>query len=144
MSCTVVDLYFYEELSRIAGHETGSQWLLSQTIKLSRATSRMSLSSTGCTSTPCRTPDHSAPASPRGQQMWTEAMVPAGHRNRIVSTNPPSCHKSFFLNIPTEGLDSPLEQVMRGNAFNLSPNSFKSDSSKIGLIFTDAAHSVLD
>jgi hypothetical protein len=135
MSPNIVDIFFYEELSQVAGHEAGSQWLLSQTTKLGR--SKMS---TGCSTTPCRTPDESAPTSPRGQQMCVEATSPAGHRGKNNSSQ-----KSFSSSFQMEGVDSSLNQMIKSAASNLSPSSsFKTDSPMIGLIFTDAAHFVLD
>jgi hypothetical protein len=143
----IVDLYFYEELSRIAGHETGSQWLLSQCTRLERSSSRKSMTSTGCSSTPCRTPGQSAPASPRAQHLCMETKVPAVHSERHNLSNPESSHRSVSSTSITrlEGVDSSMDQVLRHAWSRLSPScSFKSDSSLIGLIFTDAAHSVLE
>mmetsp|Transcript_27688 Transcript_27688/g.57623 ORF Transcript_27688/g.57623 Transcript_27688/m.57623 type:complete len:139 (-) Transcript_27688:28-444(-) len=138
MTPKIVDIFFYEELSRVAGHESGSQWLLSQTTKL--GCSKMSLTSTGCTSTPCRTPDQSAPTSPRGQLMCVEIISPAGHRGKVNS-----CQKSFSPSRQIAGVDSSMNQMIKCATSNLSAcSSLKNDSSMIGLIFTDAAHSVLE
>ncbi len=138
----IVDLFFYEELSRLAGHETGSQWLLSQCTRLERSSSRKSMTSTGCSTTPCRTPDHSAPASPRSQQLCIEIKAPAGHRERPIFSHHESSHTPVSS---ITRLDSSTDQVMKHAASRSSPSSsFKSDSTLIGLIFTDAAHSVLD
>ncbi len=138
MSLKVVDIFFYEELSRIAGHEKGSQWLLAQTNKLGRT--RMSIASTGCSSTPCRTPVHSAPSSPLSQQMYVEAMASTGNRGSLYSLLKP-CTSSMQI----DSVDLPLHQIIKCASLNLRPSSsFKSDPSMIGLIFTDAAHSVLE
>ncbi len=140
MPLNVVDLFFYEELSRVAGHETGSQWLLLQCTKLGR--SRMSTSSTGCSSTTSRTPDQSAPASPRGQQLCIEAKGSPGHRERLTTTNNESNHTENSSTLRSRDVDSTIDEATKSR---LSPSSsIKSDSSMIGLIFTDAAHSVLD
>jgi hypothetical protein len=147
MPVGIVDLFFYEELSRVAGHETGSQWLLSKCTK--PGCSRRGTSSTGGSSTPSlsRTPDQSAPASPRGQhQLCIESKAPAGHRVGFFSSNHESSHTSSFSSIMRLGdVDLTTVQATMLAASKLSPSSsFKSDSSMIGLIFTDAAHSVLD
>jgi hypothetical protein len=145
MPSKIVDLYFYEELSRLAGHEASALWLLSQCSKrLERSSSRKSTASTGCSSTSSRTPDQSAPASPRGQSSCTEAKAPTGYRERSVSSISESCHKSLSM-MQSEVVDSPMDEAMKCIASRSSPSSsFKSDSSIIGLLFTDAAHTVLD
>ncbi len=140
MQPKIAELFFYEELSRIAGHETSSQWLLKQCTGLERSSSRKRQASSG-SSTPCRTPVESAPASPRVQHQYNEAKKPAVHRESTISSSSGSSSTMRF------DVDSstPMDQAMKRAAARLSPSAtFKSDSSMIGLIFTDAAHTVLD
>ena len=54
----VSDLFFYDELSRIAGVEAGHNWFCTQMAARSKGT-------TLTPSTPCKSPYSSAPASPR-------------------------------------------------------------------------------
>ena len=54
----ISDLFFYDELSRIAGVESGHNWFCTQMAARSKGT-------TLTPSTPCKSPYSSAPASPR-------------------------------------------------------------------------------
>ena len=139
---SIVDLYFYEELSSVAGNEIGSQWL-KKTVgnslrrrksgfarfgssfgRLDRGSSLSSLSESSC------------PSSPRSCASTTESPM----CNDKPSSGSSSFSKTNFSN------DSYDQAEEFRNAFS-SPSHFSSEqtgASTEGLIFTDAAHMVLD
>jgi hypothetical protein len=150
---SIVDLYFYEELSSVAGNEIGSQWL-KKTVgnslrrrksgfarfgssfgRLSRGSSLSSLSESSC------------PSSPRSCASTTESPMfndkpssgSAAPEDEVFAITS-SCSKTNFSN------DSYDQAEEFRNAFS-SPSHFSSEqtgASTEGLIFTDAAHMVLD
>jgi hypothetical protein len=151
MPISIVDLYFYEELCRVAGHETGSRWLLALHTKQRRL--KRSTSGTSCFSSTCRPPDRtyqSAPASPRIQPSCLDGKVSARCHGRPLSAGINLCNGSFSANIRSStdpfGAESNFLEIALKNPApsQISPPLLLPDSPKMGLIFTDAAHSVLD
>ena len=142
MPLKIVDRYFYEELSRVVGHEASSQWLLSQNSFRSRH--RSSYSSTGCSNTPCRTPERSSPPSPQLSTPagFSDVAVP-GLGNVKVSSSVSHDVNAKFSSSPIYPLSSSEAFVAASKLRSISDLS-QSDTSRIGLIFTDAAHSILD
>jgi hypothetical protein len=157
MPISIVDLYFYEELCRVAGHETGSQWLLEQHNKQRR----LKRTASGITGISCPSPLYrtseitfrSAPASPRSQRASLDGASMAGHHGRTLAFGIDLCTESYSSNIKSFTDSFPLQRTGR-NSLDLALNNavpshsppplIKPDSPMMGLVFTDAAHSVLD
>jgi hypothetical protein len=147
MSLNIADIFFYEELSRIVDHETGSQWLLSRSAKKCK----ISVTRDSTLSTPCRTPGQSAPASPRSESCMDDE-IPSGYHatNTTPCINP--CSASFSSSLLSMDVFSlartestSLDLALKNAALNLGTRSvLKPDPSILGLMFTDAAHHVLD
>jgi hypothetical protein len=143
---SVVDLFFYEELSRVAGQETGSQWLRTTVRHVSKKRKMMSGQ---------RSPDFSRPSSPRS---WASSVdsntnMDKGCAGTAVSGTPSSessivpprkLHLDFLPNLHDQ-LSQDVDMFKA--ACRSSPKQHAlttSSESRIGLIFTDAAHTVLD
>jgi hypothetical protein len=143
MPLNVADRFFYEELAQFVGHEASSQWLLSQNSVRSRH--RSSLTSTGSSASPCRTPNRSMPASP---PFHSSADLGDGCGNsRHLCPARDLANTSSVLPALDLSSQQPFEastaEAILKNSSRLSA-SLAADSSKLGLIYTDAAHSVLD
>jgi hypothetical protein len=168
MKSNNADLYFFEELNRTVGREESFQWLMSETSK-SNSPSR-SPQRSPCRS-PCRTPHVSPPNSPRSRSA-PELMAPPPRkyiapeggsvrrsRNsariepiqlpeidaqaecRSSSTSPSVACLASPLNELTRSLST--VQLQRLACIPVGTGD-TSGGEKIGLLFTDAAHSVLD
>jgi hypothetical protein len=149
---SVVHLYFYEELSSIAGNEAASQWL-KDALRDSLLKRRSAIAGFGSSfgrlsrgSSLGRQSEASCPSSPRSCASTTESPLfndkpssgSAAPRDDVFDKSS-SCAKTHVIN------DSYDQEEFR-NAFP-SPSYFSSEQteeSTEGLIFTDAAHMVLD
>jgi hypothetical protein len=148
----IVDQFFYEELCRVAGHEAGSQWLLSCRTK--QRSLKRSISDISCSSNDCNEHERTfrrAPASPRSQPPWIDGPTTVYYGKSLhagidlcsgsYSANNRSFADSFSLP-RTESIS--LERVLKNIASHSPPPLINSKFQTMGLIFTDAAHTVLD
>ena len=136
---SIVDLYFFEELSSTAGHEIGTQWLkkiVANSLKrrksaVGRSFSRLTNGSSG------KTPDTSTPSSPRS---WTSAADATTQFDKYsaASGNIPLEQSTVLF---THWPDETFKTANQGS--KLYPTTH-ADISKEGLVFTDAAHTVID
>lgn len=126
-----VDFYFFEELHRTVGQKESFNWLLSQTSSsLSDSPARSPRFSSARSA--CRSPcSGSQPNSPRGRP-----------ENLIVAAKEP---------VSTPRHDAGQSKLLSWSSFSeLDLQSLKVSEdhatcgSKLGLLFTDAAHSILD
>jgi hypothetical protein len=169
MKSNNADLYFYEELNRTVGREQSFQWLISETAKTSSPA--RSPQRSPCRS-PCRTPQVSPPSSPRSRAT-VEVMAPPPRKYVVpegggvrrsrhsvekiepaqapqIDTEDASSNSSASPSLGS--LASPLNelshslsslQLQRLASFPVGAGE-ESRGEKLGLLFTDAAHSVLD
>ena len=167
MKSSNADLYFFEELNRTVGREESVQWLISETAKSAsppRSPSRSPARS------PCRTPQVSPPGSPRSRST-VELMAPprkyvVPEGGSVRRSRPSAIVEPIQLpQIDTQGgsrssstspslatLANPLHelshslssaQLQRLACLPIGTGD-EARGEKIGLLFTDAAHSVLD
>jgi hypothetical protein len=157
MKSNNADLFFFEELNRTVGREQSFQWLLSQATKsVNNSPTRSPARS------PCRSPHVSPPSSPRGRPV--EAANPPPRKYVVPEGGGIRRSKNSFCRNDTsmstmvdEELrstsSSPNSPCLSANDFSHSfngldlkrlPVSCGAGDGKLGLLFTDAAHSVLD
>lgn len=166
MKSNNADLFFFEELHRTVGREESFQWLLSQTTKSTSSPTRSPTRSPN--RSPCRTPQVSPPSSPRARP--SDVVSPPPRKYVVPEGGGIRRNRSSFcrseMTMPTlvdeetqrSSSSSPSEPCVALSDFN---NSFKgldvqrlvsmptcggdvSRAGNLGLLFTDAAHSILD
>ncbi len=167
MKSSNADLYFFEELNRTVGREQSFQWLIAETAK---STSPPRSPSRSPARSPCRTPQVSPPSSPRSRST-VELMAPPPRKyvvpdgGSVRRSRPSAIVESIQLpQIDTQGgsrssstspsltLANPLHELshslssaqMQRLASLPIGTGDEARGDKIGLLFTDAAHSVLD
>ena len=143
---SVVELYFYEELSKLAGKQIASQWLRSV---LSHSVRSKKLSIV-FSSKFCGTPESSNPSTPRSAVSSTETTMPQDRTaSREVIYKCTELSQSEFP-VPSRSASHELSASNDTlKSANTSPrlelgSSKTLDGDNFGLIFTDAAHAVLD
>ena len=135
----VSDAYFYHELSRTCGSDIAYLWIHAQ---LSAKSSKGSTCSANCT--PNRSPMNSAPTTPRGRsaglfppthrsvQIKQEGLCNAKDSNDTTGESSADIYKAEY-------------QITAVSNTHLDPAAAaKSNGNNIGLLYTDAAHTVLD
>ena len=140
---SIVDLFFYEELSSIAGHDVGTQWL-KNTSGDGAKHGKSSLRNTGKS----RSPHTSSWTLDRDEKLQNENVLSsvAKCRESLQLKSSIRLPKIHVDSLPNLYVQSYLPQDLI-KAANLSPklkNPTNTDDSKLGLMFTDAAHTVLD
>ena len=146
MALNIADFFFCEELSRTVDHQTGLQWLLS------RSTNQCSPGASSVFKS--ESSNQSADTSPNSQQSYMKSVVSAGQHSRHISSCAESCTSSFCSSLSsmdrfslerTESASVDLDLALKGEVPYLhATQSMKPDPSMMGLLFTDAAHHVLD
>jgi hypothetical protein len=144
---SAVDLYFFEELTRVAGHDVGLRWMQN----VSRHASKQRKSSSGHRNSLIDvTSRHPATStSEANTHLCNEKSAHSASNSADLSP------RKFFAIDPKLHLDSlpaiqpvdcwPSEMFSAANAsqkFNIATRSV--DDPSLGLIFTDAAHTILD
>jgi hypothetical protein len=144
---SVADQFFYEELSKIVGPETSKIWWSS----ISRGVGKIQTSSrTSTTSTPCRSPRSCASPTPQGSVSPNPRIF---HQNVLYHGSDSSCRwvKPTFSNsgpLKTVGF-SRSDKLLVGThcesgSDQCNPNEVDiGKNERLGLLFTDAAHSVI-
>jgi hypothetical protein len=142
---SVVNTFFYEELTRVAGREVGSQWL-SQTSghnQKKRKSSSSSFSSAG------KTADSSSPVSPSISSCCADPIhscsstLVSGECSDPGVTQAPKIHLDLLPNLHTKS-SWPEEMFMTTDSVTKLHSNGNHDEDTMGLIYTDAAHTVLD
>ena len=153
--CRIVDLYFFEELSDCLGEEIGYRWLVDQSRK-ARSKKILTVGSGMCASEIPSLRTRSAPTSPLGRDV-PNAKLEIFRPNRKENSG-----KSFSRKLTTHELEisrnevkSTLERVglktlhlftniQEDGSFRTKLMRSDSFERNVGLLFTDAAHKILD
>ena len=147
---SIVDLYFYEELSRTVGHEIGSQWLKSKFGVGMRKRKSNSARLFGPFSG-CRTPHTSNPSSPRSVASAADF---GSHIDKTYSGSKISTWRSdtflvkasnaqHSVQLKTELECQDEDQNASHSSSKLCPSS-ETETLKNEPIFANVAHTVLD
>ena len=137
---SVVEVYFFEELSMLVGQQSATQWLESTVRhnirKRSSALLSRELGSTGTSTPDSRTPESSCPPSPR-------CCVPLNARHDRPARKDPAQTKK---NVSSDVRSSLCNHEMINPAVSSTKlaRAKEHDRSMYGLLFTDAAHAVVD
>ncbi len=124
---SIAELFFFQELASIAGPEVSLQWLSKQCV------SKRSCKSLSGRSTPCAGSERSSTPSTQGIDESTKSSV--GRDDHPGSRMKLQCSRSL----------SQPNIFRRKEAWHQIKSMSKSCSSaNIGLLYTDAAHKVLD
>jgi hypothetical protein len=137
----VSDAYFYHELSRTCGSDIAYLWIHAQ---LSAKSNKCNTgSSTTCT--PNRSPMNSAPTTPRGRSAGMA--FPPTHRSVQIKEEVCGNSKDVVKSTEESSADryKAEYQITAAKNTHLDPaTAAKSNGNNIGLLYTDAAHTVLD
>jgi hypothetical protein len=153
MALNIADIFFYEELTRIVDHETGARWILSRSSKnYHHVENSMYKSSVRDFVAPSSTSSPSGPSSPLTKASVMDGVASAEHHSIKNTSSSDSCRASLPFSLSSTDLFSlpRTESASLVFAFKAAlpnvgtPRSQKSDPSMLGLLFTDAAHHVLD
>ena len=162
MLSSKADLYFFEELTWKVGREQSLQWLMSETFKtLSTSKTRSShCSSQSCRALPRRKfsePDigmllknmnslfkPEADTSIQNSDLHKDTIQSANFRKSTTRTRRASTSHSLVTCSSSSEWGNSFQEFDTQLLFKLSLTANDADSSRLGLMFTDAAHSVLD
>lgn len=143
----IADLYFFEELSACIGEEETFKWLSAQCagVDLSRAeqssAAQYIVSSTAQMGrdTPSSKPNETIKGDTRSGQRQYKTVLAGKRPNQIALSNDDPCRS------PKRSPLSPLSKFV--DSLGLESKSLSRTMSverKLGLLFTDAAHTILD
>ena len=147
---TITDIYFYEELSKLIGHDASYEWLQTNSERRGKSIS-ISLS-TSSQSSMQSSPQHSAATTPRRLSSIQPYLhcINSDHQETLDQ------HASSQKSDETLGV---LPKTLRSDFLELRPQAQSTDTprrevdphpaesamqGRIGLLYTDAAHSVLE
>jgi hypothetical protein len=133
----VSDAYFFHELSRTCGSDIAYIWIRAQFSARSKGNT--------ATCTPNRSPMNSAPTTPRGRS--TGMQFPPPHRSAQIEEEGSSNIKDSIQISVDSSADRYKAEYRLNDASTKSldtANAVKSNGNNIGLLYTDAAHTVLD
>ena len=142
-----VELFFYEELCKLEGHSVAADWLgtaLSHNASRRNSSPVLSMRMRMSGSKDCSKDSRSRTCeSPRSR-------VAANHVDILESRDPlqkdmvqPMIHLDQLPNLPCE-MTTDFEAYKSGSSSPRSSSPTAFDGARFGLIFTDAAHAVLD
>ena len=139
-----MNTFFFEELSRIAGREVGSQWLK----QISGSSLKKRKSSSASFPIMGKTADQSSPVSPRNCALDSainsfSSTTVSGECFEISSTQGPKIHLDLLPNLHSQS-SWPEEMFFATESVPKLHSNGNRDEDTMGLIYTDAAHTVLD
>ena len=149
---SIIDLCFYEELFRTAGHEVGSQWLKSS-FGIGMKKRKSTFGRLGATFGPLsgsRTPETSNPSSPRSVASVADS---GSHTDKIRLCAATLCcndNLQVKASSPHQLAQQRNESGWQEQGRRASTSSSKlypsleTEESTKGLLYTDAAHTILD
>jgi hypothetical protein len=131
----IADNYFYEELVKLMGQQAGNDWLRSVEARMScRALRGLSPSSTSLHSNRT-TPQSSNPSTPR----MATTLLASSTTNYVPDLNSRQIPLLKQADKKTDRLITTTEIQKK----QIEESGFARNSLKLGLLYTDAAHSVL-
>lgn len=142
---SIVNTFFFEELSRIAGHEVGSQWLR-QTMGNShkkRKSSSASFTSLEKLADASRNVSPSNVSRASDDINTSSSTLASGESAEVVFTKTPKIHLDLLPNLHTQS-NWPAEMFLPTESVPKLHSIGNGDEDTMGLIYTDAAHIVLD
>jgi hypothetical protein len=136
------DAFFFHELCRTSGSDVAYQWLHAQLSAKGKG------SGTGsATCTPNRSPHNSAPTTPRGRNVGI--LLPL--KTSQIKEEETSVTTEESSRVSTSGLEAQNTERSADSTRSMDrPSDVKafcaehSNDSNIGLLYTDAAHTILD
>ena len=142
-SCHITDLFFHSEFAQTIGTEASNRWFLEQT-----AVQRSRTSGTNSSArTPCRSPAASAPTSPRRSEMVVGIISDIEHDLRDISPTTAQVEGSLISKGKNSSGPHPRAGVTTRRKSDISLDDIDAVREKcggnIGLLFTDAAHTIL-
>ena len=164
MKSNNADLFFFEELNRTVGREQSFKWLFSETEKLASPARSPARSPSR---SPCRTPHVSPPCSPRVRsdhihiparkyslpedggigKHWSSRCRNATSMSTLLDDEIRSLSSSPTSpcsNVDRFSYSSPSLDLQRLASMTSSFQDDEHIREKLGLLFTDAAHAILD
>ena len=141
-----VELFFYEELCKLEGHSVAADWLgtaLSRNASRKNSSPVLSIRLSG--SKDCSKDSRSRKSeSPRSRAAVKHVDVFESRDNMQKDMVQPMIHLDQLPNLPCEMTSSDKAALKSDSSSPRSASPTAFDEARFGLIFTDAAHAVLD
>ena len=152
MHICIADLYFFEELHNTVGFDASREWLIQQQIKTSSCSEDTASESLRFPSVSTARSGRNAPCAKHDANcLKHKSMGDRDLRELKIGTTADSNDHNPDANHPKQGKGSPLQSTLSNFATSLGLESSEmmidrtlSVERKFGLLFTDAAHTILD